>query len=103
MDCVTMSTPEYISITKLSAISGLSVSTLRRRVKDGSLPVIQPGGRRSRLLFRRDVLDTLSTVAHESTSTPAPSAEEAPCEDPTTPAVQPLPGPRPRWTRSHNN
>jgi hypothetical protein len=94
-------TAEYISLAQLSAISGLSASTLRRRIKDGSLPVIQPGGRRSRLLFRRDVLDTLSAVAREATSTSASSGEETPGDDPTIPAVQPLPGPRPRWTRTH--
>lgn len=94
---------EYVSIAQLSAISGLSVSTLRRRLKDGSLPFLQPGGTRSRLLFRRDVLDTLARPAGEPVSAQS-TARQAVCPESVTPeASLALPGPRPRWMRPPNH
>lgn len=54
------STLQTITIEELAKLSGLSLSTLRRRVADGSLPVIQPGGHRTRMLFLPDVLESLS-------------------------------------------
>lgn len=89
--------PGYISITELSAIGGLSVSALRRRVRDGSLPFIQPGGPRSRLLFRRDVLDRLADPG-----SPPALAADAPAHDDDANSPQParpLSGPRPRRLR----
>lgn len=93
--------PEYITIYELSAIGGLSVSTLRRRVRDGSLPFIQLGGSRSRLLFRRDVLDRLADPA----GAPPAQAADAPAHDDDANRPQParpLSGPRPRWQRPAN-
>jgi excisionase family DNA binding protein len=52
---------ELLTINQLAQRSGLSVSTLRRRVKDGSLPAIQPGGAGKKMLFLPTVLDALST------------------------------------------
>ena len=92
--------PDYISIDQLSDVSGLSVTTLRRRTKDGSLPAIQPGGPRTRLLLRRDVLDTLGQVI-----TPADlaltSAAMKPQQPPATSSS--LPGPLPHWQRHHSH
>src|SRR5213078_4633777 len=47
----------YLTYDELSKITGISLSTLRRRVKDGSIPCIQPGGPRTRVVFPLDVLD----------------------------------------------
>jgi excisionase family DNA binding protein len=53
------STPEpaYLSYRQLSARTGLSVSTLRRRVRDGTLQYFQPGGSRTRIIFAADVVE----------------------------------------------
>jgi hypothetical protein len=50
--------PTYVSPREFSHFSGLSLSTIRRRIRDGSLPVSQPGGSRTRVLIRRDALET---------------------------------------------
>ena len=54
--------PQFLTIKLLTQKSGLSVSTLRRRVKDGSLPTIQPGGRGKKMLLSPTVLDALSAT-----------------------------------------
>ena len=51
-----------LTLTELADLSGLSLSTLRRRVKDGSIPVIQPGGAGKKLLFVPAVLNSLSAA-----------------------------------------
>lgn len=58
-----------LNLKELAAESGLSISTLRRRVKDGSIAVIQAGGSGKKLLFLPTVLDELS--AFRATDTPA--------------------------------
>src|ERR1043165_4231033 len=79
----------YLTYEELSELTGLSLSTLRRRVKDGSLPCFQSGGPRTRVIFAANVIDLLIQ------STPADL--EANCE---TPQPQPKPlGPRPKWQR----
>lgn len=50
---------QALTINQLQQATGLSISTLRRRVKDGSLPVIQAGGRGKKLLFPVTVLEEL--------------------------------------------
>ena len=52
-DDVPGTTSAYLSYGELSARTGLSLSTLRRRVKDGSLPCIQLGGPRSREFYKQ--------------------------------------------------
>jgi len=50
---------QTLTIKQLHEATGLSISTLRRRVKDGTIPVIQPGGRGKKLLFPMTILDEL--------------------------------------------
>ncbi|MHB9050013.1 MAG: helix-turn-helix transcriptional regulator [Pirellulales bacterium] len=52
---------QYLSLREFQKATGLSESTIRRRVKDGSLLVHQPGGKRKKLLFPRDALVTSQT------------------------------------------
>lgn len=48
-----------LTIKELQKATGLSISTLRRRVRDGAIAVIQLGGYRKKLLFAPTVVDDL--------------------------------------------
>lgn len=55
-----LSTAEcYLTIEQFAELSTLSVPTLRRLVKKAAIDAIQPGGPRTRVLFRRDALENL--------------------------------------------
>jgi excisionase family DNA binding protein len=81
--------PHYLSVEEFVAATGLSESTVRRRIKDGSLPVCQPGGRKSRLLIPRDAL--ARPVEPRAAAAPPPPTRP-PGPDPPS-----LAGPRPGW------
>src|SRR4051812_14364263 len=59
-----MATPtdpkQYLDIRELSARTGVSVTTLRRYVKEGKIEALQPGGRGGKLLFRLNALERLA-------------------------------------------
>jgi excisionase family DNA binding protein len=76
--------PAYLSIRELAAHTGVSVSTLRRLLKAGRIAAVQPGGPRTRLLFRPDALDQNPTQP-PGAALPAPAPQAPPR------------GPRPRW------
>ena len=85
-----------LSYEELSVQTGLSLSTLRRRVKEGKLPCIQPGGRRTRIVFPVDVVERLLQHASNSSET----ATVPPAPKPARPAANPTHhGPRPKWLR----
>lgn len=93
------STRRALTIAELNRLSGLSISTLRRRVADGSLPVIQPGGPRTRMTFLPNVLEALSQPRR-------PIARAVPTENPKPVLSEgkiskPIPGPPPRWQQRH--
>jgi hypothetical protein len=96
-------TRQSLTIEDLERLSGLSVSTLRRRIADGSLPVIQPGGHRTRMAFLPNVLELLSQprqritqpASAETPEQPAPAQDKA--EKPTPGPSEPIPGRRPKW------
>jgi hypothetical protein len=75
---------QFLKIREFSRISGLSVSTIRRRVRDGSIPAIQPGGAGKVILFARDALERQSSPPTSGENTPTPKKI--------------LPGRRPSWT-----
>jgi hypothetical protein len=77
----------YLDLKQFSELSGLSPSTVRRRVRDGSLSAFQPGGRGKKLLFAPNALDPCKTPG-----SPDPAPEER--------SAKPLPGRRPGWTKS---
>ena len=47
---------QFRTLKEFLAYSHLSESTIRRRVRDGSLPAIQVGGKGKKLLFPADAL-----------------------------------------------
>ena len=47
---------QFLTIAELSERSPLSVTQIRRLVKAGRIPFLQPGGRGGKLLFRPDAL-----------------------------------------------
>lgn len=79
---------EYFSPMEFARLTGLSLSTVHRRIRDKSLPVLQLGGPRTAIRIPRAAL----LRAHEppsSSEPPAPSLTEAPPKRRR--------GPRPRW------
>jgi predicted DNA-binding transcriptional regulator AlpA len=97
----------YLKLAELIAISGLSDATIRRRIKDGSLPYFQPGGPKTVLLFPPDALER---VGRREDDGAVPEAS-APATDHETVAQQPAVtndfaakrGPLPRWKQRLNN
>jgi hypothetical protein len=116
---------QTLTIKQLHKAAGLSISTLRRRAKDGTIPVIQLGGRGKKLLFPMTILDELcirqgaqsnastrsARVASDSTEqdTPIPTTDHSHTEH-TDERIQsaisiggltrPDSGPVPNWMRS---
>jgi excisionase family DNA binding protein len=84
--------PAYLSYEELSSRTGLSISTLRRRVSDGTLPCFQPGGSRTRVVFPVDIVERCLQAG--AAAIPAQSV---------MPESPPMPrrGPRPRWQAQH--
>jgi excisionase family DNA binding protein len=81
-----------LTIEELSQWTGLSVSTIRRRVKDGTIPFLQPGGRRSRIVFPPDIVERLIQITSQKSTNTEPIAVIPP-EKPQRR------GPRPKWQR----
>ena len=78
----------YLDIFELSARSDVSVPTIRRYVRKGTIKAFQPGGPGSKLLFLPDALER----AVGSDETLDPSHTIASCAEPGS-----LPGRRPGW------
>ena len=77
---------EYLSPDEFARTTGLSPSTVRRRLIDGALPYLQPGGPRSRVLIPRTAL----VIAEPLSPNPARSRQEV---------IRPRSGPRPHWQK----
>lgn len=84
---------QFLSPHEYGRLAGLSIATVRRYLKGGRLPFAQPGGPRGRILI------PLAAVTL-TVSDPAPSALRGGRAESSTQTV-PLPGPTPRWLRSH--
>ncbi len=67
----TLSDPEFLSPKEFALSSGLSPLTVRRYLKSGRLPFIQPGGFRCRILIPRNALNSSGKIPSEN-SPPAP-------------------------------
>jgi excisionase family DNA binding protein len=94
---------QYLSVAELSSLTGLSEVTIRRRIKDGSIPASQPGGPRTRLVVRRDVLDLLinqnsAPVRVENGATTGEMPEPSGLD-----LLNKLPGRHPNWMNGHLN
>lgn len=87
----------YVSPEEFAALTGLSIATVRRRIKASQLPVIQPGGKRTRVLIRVDALAPQpETDAASRSNNSHPSIESG---DAAIPAPSPSPPPRRRGRR----
>lgn len=108
---------QLLTLKQLQQLTGLSESTLRRRVRDGSLPVIQLGGPGAKLLFSPNVLEQLARASttgsnpvpdekrelgFNSTAKPVCTQSDGAISSVNTPAERPLSGPRPNWMRGTN-
>lgn len=62
-------TADYLSPIEFARLSGLALSTVRRRIKDGSIKVWQPGGPGTAVRIARTELSM-----HESTRAPVPNS-----------------------------
>lgn len=78
----------FLTLKEFSQTTGLSQSTIRRRVKDGSIKVIQLGGKRCRILFPIQALEQASQ----------PDLSKSKSLEPT-PKSRPKSGPKPGWLR----
>ncbi|HLJ92173.1 MAG TPA: helix-turn-helix domain-containing protein [Gemmataceae bacterium] len=81
----------YLTIQELSARTTLSVSTLRRLLKKGKLVGHQPGGPRTRIVFRPDAIEQ-ATTAMVADATGVPPHPQ--------PVSIPQHGPRPKWQQA---
>lgn len=88
------STKRVVSVQQLLKLFPLSESTIRRRLKGGALPAIQPGGPRTRWLILLDELLDVSAWScanrHCEADLPAPQQTSA----------SNLAGPEPKWLQS---
>jgi excisionase family DNA binding protein len=81
----------YLTIHELAASTTLSVSTLRRLLKKGKLVGHQPGGPRTRIVFRPDAIEQVVTAMTEAATDEPPHQEAANARQH---------GPRPKWQQA---
>jgi hypothetical protein len=90
--------PQFLTLKEFVQRSRLSDSTVRRRARDGSLSVVQLGGKGKKLLFPVSALQEL----RQRSAPPqfGGDVEHSNVVPPTgTPAAL-VAGPRPRWARN---
>lgn len=85
---------EALSPKEFTQLSSLSLSTVRRYVRDGVLPSLQPGGRRCRVLIPRAALAQFAPKLQTKAEAPQPVLAAS---SSGKPQFNELPGPRPRW------
>ena len=79
--------PFYLTLQQLADRTSLSVSTLRRLLKNGRLRGFQPGGPGTRIVFRPDAIEILNSPTSLATETDiTDKTDTLPCR-----------GPRPKW------
>lgn len=91
-----MSSRQFVSPQVFARLAGISESTLWRRIRDGSIPSWQPGGRGTRVLVPLSALDSVRI----------PDTRGAPITDVAAvcqPVQKPIPGPRPQWLARTQN
>lgn len=84
-----------LTVEEYKELTSISESTIRRRIKDGTLPSWQPGGPGTRVL-----LPVSSLPSHQSLVTQSePPGKQSP-KPQATANISRLPGPKPRWKRT---
>lgn len=99
MDGQTNTPPRYVTPKQFAGITGFSLKTVRRRLKDGDLPAHQPGGRRTRWLIDLQAFEAEQNVAPQEPATceeVPPELTEKPESKRVVDVARPS-GPRPRW------
>ena len=100
----------YVDIVELAARTGFSISTINRLKKRGKIPFYQPGGKRSRVLFPSDAIETAAdsqtpaitptpVVRQDTLNLCQPGTSEGPIVLSPSSDTSRLPGPMPRWRR----
>ena len=91
-------TSEYASPDEFAGLTGLSMATVRRYLRDGRLPKVQPGGKRCRVMIPRDALEEFLPSSYASgESTDVPMADNTAVSSPPTTSTPRDHGPVPRW------
>lgn len=86
---------DMLSPEEAAKYTGFKIATIRRRLKDGTIPKYQPGGKGTRVAIPRSALSVDALVRK-----PTDSAVTAPIESTASPNSQNRrSGPAPRWLR----
>ncbi len=91
----------FLSPREFSELSGLSLATIHRYLKNGKLPYRQPAGPRGRVLIPTEAL-AITPIPNAPMQQAAATAPPLLPHAQTTAQLPPLSGPRPRWTRQTN-
>lgn len=70
-------TRRYLTPTEFAKMAALSVSTLWRRIKDGTIPSYQPAGKGTRRLIPVDAIE-LPVPIHSSAAAPDSAVDTSP-------------------------
>lgn len=83
-----MADSQYLTLAEFSDASRTAIPTLRRWIREGILPVLQPAGRGGKILVRASALEAVakSVIPEIKQAPPAESKQ--------------LPGRKPAWLRS---
>ena len=90
----------YLTIPEFARHTTLSESTVRRRIREGTIPVHQPGGKRHRILIDRNALRYASSSPTDADCPPAEKFGTANRRSSQTVGQVPLRGPRPQWMQT---
>jgi hypothetical protein len=93
--------PEFLSPAEFALFSGLSLSTVSRRLAAGDIPKIQPGGPRCRVLIPRWALDSVMALAIQDQGAAKREGDRGDRQKAL--GIPRLSGPQPRWkqTKAH--
>jgi hypothetical protein len=88
----------YLSPQEFSGLSGLSLATVHRYLREGRLPYRQPAGHRGRILIPADALELVHPATSSDERPQAPEVRSTPERAQAATPARPS-GPRPKWTR----
>jgi hypothetical protein len=95
-----MTSPNHVSPQEFSDQSGLSIASVRRYLRDGKLPFVQPGGPRGRVLIPTDALARLAIHGWGSPCPPNP--DTSPAGERRSEGSSRRSGPGPAWRRGRD-
>ncbi len=95
---------DFLSPAEFARSTGISLPTVRRYLKTGRLPKVQPGGHRCRVLIPRDALSGYqaeSDSAGENTAVEDKS-QVSDSQNYSSQSLSSLSGPVPHWMKNTN-